>query len=153
MVQNHFTATGIVFNEKKEILMIKHNKLKVWLPPGGHIDENELPDDAVLREIYEETGIMAEIISEKQGLSLSHEGCRELERPFTILLEDIEGDGTHNHIDLIYLCRAQAGELKPQASEVNDVGWFGVERILELETYENVILTVLKADAYLNDTQ
>ena len=40
---NHFTATGFVFNESGKILMIKHKKLGVWLPPGGHIDENELP--------------------------------------------------------------------------------------------------------------
>jgi len=57
MIANHFTATGIVFNQKREILMIHHNKLQVWLPPGGHIDENELPTDAVLREVFEETGM------------------------------------------------------------------------------------------------
>jgi 8-oxo-dGTP pyrophosphatase MutT (NUDIX family) len=79
MTENHFTATGIVFNSKQEILMIYHNKLKVWLPPGGHIEENELPDDAVLREIFEETGVKAEIISSKRRLSLTSKHCKELE--------------------------------------------------------------------------
>ena len=151
MTVNHFTATGIVFNEKKEILMIKHNKLKVWLPPGGHVDENELPDEAALREIYEETGIRARFISAKQGLSISSEGCRELERPFAVLLEDIEGGGAHNHIDLIYLCTAEGGELRLQESEVEGIGWFSVGQIANLETYENVVLTVEKASAYLNE--
>ena len=50
MIQNHFTATGIVFNESGEIPMIKHKKLGVWLPPGGHINENELPCEAVVRD-------------------------------------------------------------------------------------------------------
>ena len=59
MVHNHFTATGLVFNNSGEILMIKHKKLGVWLPPGGHIDENELLCEAVIREIFEETGIVA----------------------------------------------------------------------------------------------
>ena len=103
MVNNHFTATGIVFNSKNEILMIHHNKLQVWLPPGGHIDENELPDDAVLREIREETGIIAEIISNKHEFDLNDEHCKELAMPFVILLEDIDRDGTHNHIDMIFL--------------------------------------------------
>jgi len=68
IVENHFTATGIVFNSINEILMIHHNKLKVWLPPGGHIDKNEVPDNAVLREIYEETGISAKLIPNNRNL-------------------------------------------------------------------------------------
>jgi len=38
---NPFTATGFVFNEHDEILMVKHKKLGVWLPPGGHIRRKE----------------------------------------------------------------------------------------------------------------
>jgi len=53
MVASHFTSTGFVFSRDRKILMIKHKKLGVWLPPGGHIDENELPCDAVVREIAE----------------------------------------------------------------------------------------------------
>jgi len=83
VIQNHFTATGIVFNSEKKILMIHHNKLQVWLPPGGHIDENELPDDAVLREILEETGVKAKIISRTRNLNIiEKEHCRELAIPF-----------------------------------------------------------------------
>ena len=149
MIQNHFTATGIVFNSKNEILLIRHNKLKVWLPPGGHIDENELPDDAVIREVYEETGIKAEIISVNRGLELSDKGCRELMTPFTILLEDIEGNGKHNHIDMIYLCRAINENLTPQTNEVSAVGWFACDKISGLDTFENVSKTISKAMAYL----
>ena len=145
MVKNHFTATGIVFNARNEILMIRHNKLKVWLPPGGHIDENELPDHAVLREILEETGIEAALIPSKK-LDLPY----ELTLPFVILLEDIEGDGTHNHIDMIFLCRALSGELKPCKSEVNGIGWFTFEQIKQLDTFDNVLKTIVKAIEYLN---
>jgi 8-oxo-dGTP pyrophosphatase MutT (NUDIX family) len=146
MIKNHFTATGIVFNINKEILMIHHNKLQVWLPPGGHIDENELPTDAVLREIFEETGINAKIIYNKRGI---HE-C-ELDMPFTILLEDIEGNGTHNHIDMIFLCNAINTELKPQENEVHGIGWFSLEQIKQLKTYDNVINTVTRAMEHIID--
>ncbi len=36
-MKQHFTATGIVFNENNEILMVHHKKLGVWLVPGGYI--------------------------------------------------------------------------------------------------------------------
>ncbi|MCL2772467.1 MAG: NUDIX domain-containing protein [Oscillospiraceae bacterium] len=150
MIINHFTATGIVFNSKNEILMIHHNKLQVWLPPGGHIEENELPDEAVLWEIYEETGVKAEIITNKREIGLTDKHCKELETPFIILLEDIDGDWTHNHIDMIYICKAINEDLIPQENEVHGIGWFNYEKIKQLKTFDNVTKTVAKAVEYYN---
>lgn len=145
MLNQHFTATGIVFNCRGEVLLIKHRKLHVWLPPGGHVEENELPDDAVLREIYEETGIRAEILPNKRGLSLSSEHARELETPFAVLLVDIEGDGKHNHIDLIYACKAMNDVFVPNENEITDAGWFSCDQICDLETFDNVRKTIICA--------
>ena len=141
---NHFTATGFVFNAANEILMIKHKKLGVWLPPGGHIDENELPCRAVLREIFEETGVQAKVVSAAQDMGVgSHH--YELPLPMEILLEDIDGDGLHNHIDLIYLCVAEDPTLRPQENEVDGIGWFAPEAVQGLDTFENVRYSVQKA--------
>jgi ADP-ribose pyrophosphatase YjhB (NUDIX family) len=140
MIKNHFTATGVVFNANGNVLMIKHKKLGVWLPPGGHVDENELPDRAVLREIREETGVEAEIFYDKQ---LNYEYV--LARPFVVLLEDIEGDGTHNHIDLVYICHAVNDTLTPLETEVDGIGWFTPEEVAELDTFKNVRETVAAA--------
>ncbi|MCL1996046.1 MAG: NUDIX domain-containing protein [Defluviitaleaceae bacterium] len=145
-MKNHFTATGIVFNDAYEILMIKHKKFGVWLPPGGHVDINELPCEAVLREIFEETGISAKVItSSKDEKNLADLHCRELPLPLEILLEDIDGDGSHNHIDMIYLCTAENPALKLHKNEVDDIGWFSVAEIMQLETFDNVRHTVEKA--------
>ncbi|MCL2835041.1 MAG: NUDIX domain-containing protein [Treponema sp.] len=147
-IVNHFTATGIVFNSKKQVLMIYHNKLHTWLPPGGHVEENELPDDAVLREIFEETGIRAKILPNREELRITDGRCRVLERPFIVLLEDIEGNGRHNHIDMVYVCTTQDEEFKPQKSEVSDIGWFTVEQVDKLKTYDNVKQAIAKAVDY-----
>ena len=56
-VVRHFTATGFVVHEG-HVVLHWHHKVKAWLPPGGHINENEDPVEAVLREILEETGIL-----------------------------------------------------------------------------------------------
>ena len=151
LIQNHFTATGIVFNEKKQILMIHHKKLNVWLPPGGHIDENELPEKAVLREIYEETGIHAKVLSEQKRLSLQKDLYLELTRPFLVLLEDIEGNGTHNHIDLIYICKAENEMLKMQESEAKDIGWFKNDEVQKLNTFDNVKQSVKRAVEFIGE--
>lgn len=45
-------------NEKnKHFLLVYHNKLKKWIPPGGHMLKNELPHETVIRELSEELGI------------------------------------------------------------------------------------------------
>ena len=54
----HFCATAcIVDKENKKILFIHHKKLNKWLFVGGHIEENEDPETAVIREIKEETNL------------------------------------------------------------------------------------------------
>jgi 8-oxo-dGTP diphosphatase len=151
IIKRHFTATGIVFSPQKEILMIKHKKLQVWLPPGGHVEKDELPEDAVLREIYEETGIIAKIYSMKQKLSLSSKHCKELERPFVILLEDMECNGLHVHIDMFFLCIALNKELVLQQSEISDIGWFTIEQFMTLKTFNSVVQTVLNAFDYIEN--
>ena len=147
---NHFTATGFVFNKSKQILMIKHKKLGVWLPPGGHIDENELPCDAVKREIFEETGAKVSVLSAATGPGELVNSC-ELPLPMEILLEDINGDGSHNHIDMIYLCVADDDKLSPQENEVDGIGWFTLDAVMKLDTFENVYISVQKAVRFMDD--
>jgi 8-oxo-dGTP pyrophosphatase MutT (NUDIX family) len=103
----HFTATGFVV-ENGRTLLHWHRRLQQWMPPGGHIDPNEDPVQAVLREIHEETGIVAEVIPANPPLAFDYP--EQVPPPYTILIEDIPGPGEpHNHIDHIYFCRPVAG--------------------------------------------
>ncbi len=51
-----FTVAVFVVHRDR-VLLHFHQKLQRWLPPGGHIEPNELPDEAALREVMEETGV------------------------------------------------------------------------------------------------
>ena len=94
-----FTATAFVYWQGRTLLH-KHKKLGIWLPCGGHIDLHELPDDAAIREVYEESGVAIELIGER---TLSIDEPKQLIRPRGIQLEYIhEG---HEHIDLIYFAK------------------------------------------------
>ena len=148
MTQNHFTATGLVFNNDGRVLMIKHKKLGVWLPPGGHVNENELPCKAVLREILEETGVRARVISAALDSDVPVSDY-ELPLPMEILLEDIEENGMHNHIDMIYVCQTDDSMLSLQESEVDDIGWFFPSEIVKLKTFDNVRTSVKKAVRFM----
>ena len=147
----YFTATGMVFNEINEILLVKHKRFGVWLPPGGLLEENEAPHEAALREILEETGIEAAIIPMEQGTSAPH--CKELPRPFAVNAVAIKGDGDYALHDTIYLCRAVGGELSARLDEVDDAGWFSYDEFMRLETFENIAVIVKKAVEYVTFVQ
>lgn len=55
----HVVVGGFIYAKKeKKFLVIYHNDLKMYLYPGGHIDNTDSnPLEAVKREIKEETGI------------------------------------------------------------------------------------------------
>lgn len=147
-VERHFTATGIVIDEHKRALVIRHKKLGVWLPPGGHVEPNETPDDAVLREIWEETGIAAAILPNGECQAAGDEWAHVLHTPYAVLLEDIGQRGTHFHIDLVYLCAAsgQSGAANPQESTA--LRWMTlpeIEALDETEIYHNARHLVAKA--------
>jgi len=112
----HFTASALIEHQGR-FLLLYHQKLGMWLYPGGHIEANEEPQDAIAREVKEETGLSASILScglsTDATLSLPIETVSELEVPLTILCERIHEDdgGQHWHIDMIYLCRLETSEV------------------------------------------
>ena len=102
------------------MLLHFHRKLGMWLPPGGHIERDELPDDAAVREVLEETGVEVELVGERRE---DVEDPVQLHRPEGVQLEDI-GPG-HQHIDLIYFAKLSGStEIHRNYSE-DKVGWYG----------------------------
>jgi len=140
------TATGYVFNEDGKILLIKHKKFGVWIPPGGKIEAGELPHEAVVREVLEETGLGVEVIPFLQGI-MSTKYSMELPRPFTITQYSTTDDGVFNFVDYAYICHVTelGGELCPDVDEVDDIGWFTFEEYRLMETFDNVTRIVEKA--------
>ena len=147
--KKHFVATALIvdLSENAKVLLIKHKKSGKWLPPGGHLDENELPDDCVLREVKEETALSVEIISE--ALDVSGEDVETLHTPLLVQLEDI--DEEHQHVDLQYLCKAKEGKVHEGKHEEHDgISWFSEAELKEFpelpfDVRENSFKAIVKA--------
>jgi len=58
-------AIGVILNRKKNtVLLIKRRDVPVWVLPGGGIELNETPSQAVCREFFEETGYKVKVLRE-----------------------------------------------------------------------------------------
>ncbi len=124
-----FTVAVLVVHNGK-ILLHRHKKLGRWLPPGGHIEPNELPDEAALREVWEETGVDATLIGEP-AIAIDLPGQpRQLTPPLGIQVTPIAPD--HEHIDIIYLATGAPAPAMP------DVDWFAPEEWGALDLTEEV---------------
>jgi ADP-ribose pyrophosphatase YjhB (NUDIX family) len=121
----HFTVAVFVVHEGC-VLLLFHPKLSRWLPPGGHVEPNELPDDAAVREVLEETGVEVALLG---GRGVPVERPRQLVVPAGIQLEDI-GPG-HQHIDLVYFAAPLPTRhlVSPDCAADVQAGWFGPEEL------------------------
>ena len=126
-----FTATTFVVRNK-QTLLLWHNKIQAWLPPGGHINPNELPEAAAVREVREETGLEVELLGAQQTWGK----VRVLHNPICILLEDISPG--HQHIDLIYFARNTGGQPQINPREAAAFRWFDYQDLEGSEIAEDI---------------
>jgi len=127
------------------------------MPPGGHIDPDEIPEETARRECKEETGLDVEIIGESQEnqfLGNPEEG-RMLKKPIALLLEEIpayevRNEPAHQHMDFVYLARPtdESQVMTLLEEEGTELKWFTRSEIEELddatEIFANVQSYVLK---------
>jgi 8-oxo-dGTP pyrophosphatase MutT (NUDIX family) len=134
----HFTVAVFVVHQER-VLLHYHRKLGKWLPPGGHIEDDELPDDAARREVLEESGVRVQLVGPR-GLATDY--LTQLVVPAGVQVEDIYPG--HQHIDLVYFAvphpadDPRAAQVDPQLADRDQVGWFAVGDLARLGANEEI---------------
>lgn len=108
-------AVGVVLNTQGQILLVEHvlHPKHPWGLPGGWVDHQEDPAEAVRREIQEELALNVEV-----GPIIS------MELPYK-----------HNHIDLAYLCHTNATTVEVHTYELMDARWFSPDELPLLSNF------------------
>jgi 8-oxo-dGTP pyrophosphatase MutT (NUDIX family) len=111
---HHLTASAFVISTRGVILH-RHRLLGIWVQPGGHVDANESPESAALRETLEETGLAAVHLD-----------------PVELFHVDVHpGPKGHTHYDLRYVLVAPPLDPSPPVSESPEVYWFDFDAAQE----------------------
>lgn len=166
----HLTVSGIVIVDN-QILLVHHKRLSAWLPPGGHVEPTELPHEAVVREVLEETGYAVDVVSRMMPATGDPDAFF-LPTPLCVHAVRAKEAGQNvYHVDIAYLCRRaknsqnqgkgdtssqdqMAATIQLTASSMGDSGvnaaiWMPVARISELPLAKNVIEIVTLATSEL----
>jgi len=124
-----FTAeVFVVFKDR--VLLRKHDKYKLWLSVGGHIELDEDPNQTAVREVKEEVGldvrlVDADFVSEEtENYIFGHN--KELMPPRFLNRHRINEN--HEHVTMVYFGVAKTDNIKQGESELSDeVKWFSKE--------------------------
>jgi ADP-ribose pyrophosphatase len=119
-------AVGALILQDHNILLVKRvnepGKGK-WSIPGGTVELGESLKDAVVREVYEETGLVVEVL--------------ELLDIIEVIRKDDAGNIAFHYVILDYLARPVGGNLRA-ASDASDVLWASVDEAMNMEITESL---------------
>jgi 8-oxo-dGTP pyrophosphatase MutT (NUDIX family) len=111
----HVTGSAIVVDDDRRVLLHRHKRLGIWLQPGGHVDPGESCEDAAVREVLEETGVVA---------------VHVLDAPVHVDVH--QGPRGHVHLDVRWLLHAAGRQVPdPAPGESPDVAWLHPDEALD----------------------
>ena len=119
-----FTASVYVVRDGK-VLLHKHKTLGIWLPPGGHIELDEDPNQTAVREVAEETGLIVELVGRGRLATAPIDNSQDLLVPMFLNRHHVTD--AHEHVDSVYFAYSASGDVVSE--EGSEFVWVAKEQI------------------------
>lgn len=126
---------------KNTVLLRMHDKLKIWLGPGGHIELHEDPIEASLREVKEEVGLVVGLVGGTR-IGVGHD---DLLPPVALNRHHITPG--HEHVSLIYFATSTSNIVNPEHEEdrSDECRWCTEEDLKAMDLLPNTRRYALEA--------
>ncbi|HEY0952619.1 NUDIX hydrolase [Nocardioides sp.] len=122
-------AYAIVVDDRRRVLLAHWPEQSRWTLPGGGVELHETPEDAVVREVAEETGYAVELVR-LLGVLI------QVVPPATRL---IDTERVLRQVGVVYEVRVVGGELTHEADgSTDEARWFPVDEVRTLDRVELV---------------
>lgn len=133
---------------KNKVLLRKHDKYDIWLSVGGHIELDEIPEDAAVREVKEEVGLDIKLVGNRKGEAngnSENRGHRDLLPPKYLGIHPV--NDTHQHIVLVYFATADSDKILESVYEKEkaETCWVSKDELEKMELVPNVKFYALEA--------
>ena len=141
-INKHFTVSIYIVHQEK-VLLHKHKKYNMILPLGGHIENNELPEEACIREAKEESGLHITLYNSKDKMLQNLEtdtNEKMLINPMHTILCEINKE--HYHIDLVYYASTNTFETLPEFGESKYLRWYTKESLEDLKEISPLVFSL-----------
>lgn len=125
-----FTVSAFIIHPAEpRLLLLHHNKIGKWLQPGGHIELNEDPLQALQHELLEETGLTPDdyTIIESAERPQPSGNSKVLPLPFYFNVHPF--NDLHKHIDICYLAKSKTARLTNNPDGASDIQWLNIDGI------------------------
>lgn len=142
------TATVYVVNNGKVLLHL-HKKYNTWFPLGGHVEVDEFPYEAAIREVKEESGLEIELVKTEIAPCIELSRVKRIPAPFCILNED-DGFG-ENFFDFIYIAETENTTPSPKYGESKIFKWFSHVDLRKNNVKQHVRNTALAILDFMKD--
>lgn len=129
-----FTVTVYVVYKNK-VLLRHHDKYNFWLGVGGHIDLDEDPNEAALREVKEEVGIDVALWDGNKKFQFAKGSDLHKELIPPVALNRHHTSQTHEHVDMVYFAKASTDQVKVEYEDDRSDEWKWLTKD-ELETMD-----------------
>ena len=127
-----FTVEVVIVYDNK-VLLRKHDKYGIWLSVGGHIELDEDPNQAAIREVKEEVGLDIELYNKINLNNINNPNFKDLIPPIFINRHRI--NEAHEHVTLVYFAESTSDKLiLSETEKTEDCRWFSPED-LDNETF------------------
>ncbi len=97
---------------KDKVLLRLHDKHGIWLSVGGHIELDENPNQAALREVKEEVGLDIKLVDKLRQFERKEEGYEELIPPYFLNIHNVSP--AHQHVTLTYFGISETDQVVPE---------------------------------------
>ena len=139
-----FTASVFIVHKNK-VLLRMHEKYKMWLSVGGHIELDEDPNEAAIREVKEEVGLDVVLWNGNQRFFFGDDRNRQLIPPVSVNRHHTSG--IHEHVDMIYFANATSDMVivENEGDRSDEWRWLAKEELDEIELRPDVRFFALEA--------
>ncbi len=121
-------TVGVYVVYRDKVLIRKLDKYKIWLHVGGHIERDEDPNQAAIREVKEEVGLDVTLFDDREIDAKNTPDYKELIPPKFLNIHKI--NDTHKHVDLIYFAKTSSDNIvEPEDEKSEECKWFTLKEL------------------------